>query len=603
MQSAALMCVFYGPTHVFKFVNPPYQALVGDRPLLGKHIAEAMPELAGQPIFDLLDRVYRTGEPFHAPEMLVRLDHVNSGDSLGENYYNFVYQALRDPSGQITGILVFAYEVTAQVQARQREQQLNRVLEEQVRQRTRETEEARQEAVREREHLERVFMQAPGAICILEGPLLVYRLVNPTYQQIFPGRTLLDKPLLEALPELTQSQVPEILARVYRTGETYVNAELPLLLARHEGDAPDQMYFSFTYQARRNGLGEVDGVLVFAHEVTEQARGRQAAEDSARQLRMVTDALPVLIGYLDQQETYRFANKAYESWFPLKSGELLGRRVTDVVGEQAYGKVKEYLHRALAGERVDFEATMPYREGFTRHIRTSYVPDERDGEVLGCYTLVTDVTAQVEAHRKLQESDQRNQSLARELQESNGSLVESNAKLGRLNDQLRHINADLDNFIYAASHDLRNPILNIEGLLGVLEENLASAGQGTKDTHRVMGMLRGAVGRFKQTIGQLAEVTKLQKESAEVVRPAELAPIISGLELDLAFDIQRSGARIEVEEPGCPNFPLSEKNLRSIVYNLLSNAIKYRSPERPPHIRLGCRRDRDIWTLSVRDNL
>jgi signal transduction histidine kinase len=127
MQAPALICIFEGPQHVFTLVNPPYQSLVGDRPLLGRPIAEAMPELAGQPIFDLLDEVYRTGKSFHAYEMLVQLDHTNQGQ-LGENYYNFVYQATRNLAGEIDGILVFAYEVTAQVNARKKVEALNEEL-------------------------------------------------------------------------------------------------------------------------------------------------------------------------------------------------------------------------------------------------------------------------------------------------------------------------------------------------------------------------------------------------------------------------------------------------------------------------------------------
>lgn len=93
-QAPAMICLFDGPRHVFQFVNPPYQALVGPRPLVGKPIAEAMPELTGQPIFDLLDQVYQTGETFHANEMLVQLDHDNNRpQGLEERYYNFIYQA------------------------------------------------------------------------------------------------------------------------------------------------------------------------------------------------------------------------------------------------------------------------------------------------------------------------------------------------------------------------------------------------------------------------------------------------------------------------------------------------------------------------------
>ncbi len=129
MQAPALICILEGPRHVFTLVNPPYQALVGNRPLLGKPIDEAMPELNGQPIFSLLDNVYNTGESFHANEMLVQLNYTNEG-KLGEKYYNFIYQATRNTEGEINGILVFAYEVTVLVQARNGMEALNKQLQE-----------------------------------------------------------------------------------------------------------------------------------------------------------------------------------------------------------------------------------------------------------------------------------------------------------------------------------------------------------------------------------------------------------------------------------------------------------------------------------------
>lgn len=128
-EAPAMICVFDGPRHVFQFVNPPYQALVGTRPLVGKPIAEAMPELAGQPIFELLDGVCRTGETFRANEMLVQLDHDNLGSqALEKRYYNFIYQARHNLSGAVNGIFVFAYDVTTQALARQQVQELNEEL-------------------------------------------------------------------------------------------------------------------------------------------------------------------------------------------------------------------------------------------------------------------------------------------------------------------------------------------------------------------------------------------------------------------------------------------------------------------------------------------
>ncbi len=117
---------------------------------------------------------------------------------------------------------------------------------------------ARTEAEQQQQRLYSLFTEAPAPIVILDGPELVYQLVNPAYQQIFPGRHLLGKPLLEALPEVAGTPIATVLQDVYQTGETYVAQNLPLQLARQEGGPLEEIYWTFTYQARRNRQNEVD---------------------------------------------------------------------------------------------------------------------------------------------------------------------------------------------------------------------------------------------------------------------------------------------------------------------------------------------------------
>ncbi|MDQ3292015.1 MAG: PAS domain-containing protein [Bacteroidota bacterium] len=644
MQAPAMICIFEGPNHVFKFVNQAYQQLVGKRPLVGKPIAEAMPELTGQPIFGLLDNVYQTGETFRANEMLVQLDHENKGGDLGQNYYTFIYQPTRNLEGKIDGILVFAYEVTPLVRARRQIEyshqqvqelneelqvlneelqatneelvatneefynnyaelldtqeelkQLNQELELRVNQRTQALQIAQAETEEQRQRLERLFMQAPAAICILDGPEFTFQLVNPTYQQVFPGRELLGKKLVEALPEVEGTLVTQYLNHVFQTGETIVAKELPLMVSRHEGESMEEVYFSFTYQARRNGQGEIDGILVFAYEVTDQVKARRSIEENAKQLRLITDALPVLISYLDREEKYRFVNQAYESWFHTKPEDLLGRSAREVVGEKAYQGIKQYIDRALAGERLDFEARMPYRENFTKYIRTSYVPEIRDGEVAGFYTMVSDVTDQVEAQKVIKESEQQAKALAEDL-------ARTNEELRQANQQLTRTNVDLDNFIYTASHDLKAPILNIEGLMEALLDQLPTASLQEGNVQRTMDLILDSVHRFKRTIDHLTEITKLQKENSGEILPVNVAALLAEVQLDLAPVIQESTAQIEIDISLCPTIRFSEKNLRSILYNLLSNAIKYHAPNRPPKVRVFCSITQDYQVLSVEDN-
>ena len=111
------VAVLRGREHRFESANRTYLDVVGRADLVGKTVAEAFPDLAGQGIFPALDNVFATGEPFIANEMLIHLDRYHDG-GVHDAYFDFVYQPLRDPSGEVEGIAVIITDVTQQVQAR-----------------------------------------------------------------------------------------------------------------------------------------------------------------------------------------------------------------------------------------------------------------------------------------------------------------------------------------------------------------------------------------------------------------------------------------------------------------------------------------------------
>lgn len=170
------------------------------------------------------------------------------------------------------------------------------------------------------------------------------------------------------------------------------------------------------------------------------------------------------------------------------------------------------------------------------------------------------------------------------------------------NEQLIRTNIDLDNFIYAASHDLKAPIFNIEGLLQILVDSLPAQVMEKQDLEGVMGMISHSIARFKRTIDHLTEVTKLQKENNQDAVVVNLSEVIQEVRLDLAPQLQTAKAELDIDVDDCPHIRFSEKNLRSVVYNLISNAIKYRSPKRTPKVQILCRTEGDYAALYVRDN-
>ena len=131
MQAPAIVNTQIGPEHVFELVHPLTYQLLGNRPLVGKPSREALPELEG-PFHELLDQVYRTGEPFYGKEVQARLNRQSDQTEPVEAYFNFTYQPIFDAAGQVGGVMTFAVDVTDQVLARQRAEQMARKVEEQA---------------------------------------------------------------------------------------------------------------------------------------------------------------------------------------------------------------------------------------------------------------------------------------------------------------------------------------------------------------------------------------------------------------------------------------------------------------------------------------
>ncbi len=115
-RAPAFICTLRGPDHVFELVNQRYQELVGRRDLVGRRVRDALPEVEGQGYFELLDTVYRTGEPVFGTEVEAVLGPAGSPDR--DRVVNFVYQALHGEDGAVSGIFVHGVDVTEMVRAR-----------------------------------------------------------------------------------------------------------------------------------------------------------------------------------------------------------------------------------------------------------------------------------------------------------------------------------------------------------------------------------------------------------------------------------------------------------------------------------------------------
>lgn len=171
------------------------------------------------------------------------------------------------------------------------------------------------------------------------------------------------------------------------------------------------------------------------------------------------------------------------------------------------------------------------------------------------------------------------------------------------NNQLKKINNDLDNFIYTASHDLKAPMSNIEGLLEALRGSLEDEGKvQNEDTAIFLNMMQQSVNRFKSTIIDLTDISRVQREINEDLDDVNLEGLVEDIEFNIQDKIKESSAIMKKDFSECNRIKFSKKNLNSIIYNLISNAIKYRHPERKPEVIIKTNKLNGFVVLTVKDN-
>jgi PAS domain S-box-containing protein len=110
-QAPGFVAILNGPTYVFEMVNDAYYQLVGYRDLVGRPLWEAIPEGQGQGFEEVLDAVYRTGEPYSVRAMPITLQREKDGPMV-QRYIDFSYQPFREKDGRIVGIFAQGYDVT-----------------------------------------------------------------------------------------------------------------------------------------------------------------------------------------------------------------------------------------------------------------------------------------------------------------------------------------------------------------------------------------------------------------------------------------------------------------------------------------------------------
>ncbi len=587
-QVPAAIATLTGPEHRYTFSNDAYQALSGGRSKAGLSVSEVLPELVEQGFIGLLDEVYATGKPFIGIETPTRLLDPATGQP-APRFLDFIYQPLTDEQGRAQGILAFIVDVTEKVQARHHADDLRGQVQAAI-----------QRQAQEREVFYQVFEQTPALVLLLRSPGHRVEYVNPAYQRLFAGRQLVGLDLAEAVPELQEAGFIELINKVYRTGETYFGVEMPFTVPSADGQLARDAYFTFTYQAYREN-GQIAGISVFAYEVTEQVLARYEREAQQLRLHSLFMEAPAAICILDGPSlVFELVNPGYQELFPGRDllGKPLLEALPEIVGHAVYGTFRQVYDTGATHQEWDIRFPLARPEdGVLEDRYFNYIQQARFnefGRVDGVLVFAFEVTQQVYARQQVQELNQ-------ELAAMNEELQATNAELGDTNTQLIHTNADLDTFVYTASHDLKAPITNIEGLLLALREQLPVTAQQAPLVARILDLMQDAVVRFQQTIAHLADIAQLQySQAADTV---DLAALVADVRLDLAPLLEATHATLTIDlDPEAATLRLAAKTLRSVVYNLLSNALKYRHPSRPPLVALRAYCSAGRVLVAVHDN-
>jgi PAS domain S-box-containing protein len=538
MEAPAMVAALRGPNHVFQFVNPVYCDVTGHRPeeLIGRPAREAVPEYGH--FVDYMDRVFRTGIPFTGREMPVRIERHGEPQ---EVYYTFVFQPSRGFGGRIEGVLLHAFEVTDQVVARQR-------------------------AEAERARLFTVLENVPAGILLAEAPSGKVVLGNRRMDEIL-GRPVPHAAEVASYtgvvafrPDGTRIQPEEWpLARALE-GQTVTAEES--LCERADGST---LWVSATAAPIRDTSGLVIGAVVVVHDIDRQKRAERALAESERQFRLITEGMPQLVWTACPDGRRDYFNQRWYEYTGTPPAHAASELWSDLLyPEDSQRTAARWQRSVTTGEDYEIEYRLRAADGTYRWFLDRAMPlhDSR-GEIVRWFGTCTDI------------HDQK----------------ENQAALLRTNEEL-------EQFAYAVSHDLQEPLR----MLIIYSQLLKKRYEGRLDSNAdlyIAYLLEGAQ-RLEALLSDLRSYMRVAGAAQETL--FSVTSVREAIEQVLTNLEPRIVQTEAVITAGPLPLVMAERfHVEQIFQNLISNALKYRRDE-PPAVHVSAQRTGHEWLFSVTDN-
>ncbi|MBP2316182.1 PAS domain-containing protein [Azospirillum soli] len=412
----------------YVWANAAYLQVTGrDFPsLAGRHIFEAFPPGPHDPddasaalLRASLTRVLERCQPDTLALIRYAIPTAD-GMAFEERYWSATHTPVLDEQGRVRFILQQTNDVTELQRLREAAKGTTgneprgalATIEAGLFQRAQAVQEENRTLDAERRRLRELFRQVPGFIAVLRGPEHVFELANDAYCAIVGRSDIIDKPVVDALPEIREQGFLELLDGVLTSGRPFVGHDMQVRLQRQPGQPLEELFLDFVYQPIVDLDGTVSGIFVQGNDVTRRRRSEEALRESEARARLqllevetLYRTAPIGLGLFDRDLRFLRVNEALAAINGPSVEEHLGRYAWDVV--PTLREAAEPLFRRVfdTGEPVlgiELHGSTPAQPSIERDwIEDFYPLKAADGTVIAVGVIVREVTEQ----RRLEERE------------------------------------------------------------------------------------------------------------------------------------------------------------------------------------------------------
>ncbi len=533
MENAPVaIAVFSGRDLVIETHNSTFAQIVGKgNELSGQRLRDVMPELISenQPFLSILDEVFQTGISYETFGTQVKI--LKDG-VMTNNYYNFTYTPMFDETGSVYAILEIAIDVTENVIAQ------NKVLESE-------------------KSLRNTILKAPVAMCILKQVDFLVEIANNRMLDLWDVSTdIIGRPLSEYLPEAKEQGFEKLLLSVIHEGKTINAYETPFTTIR-KGVATI-VYVDFVYEPYRDNNEEITGVMVVAHDVTQQVMARRKIEDAEAKARLAIDAADLGAYELAYDGSYMDYSQRFMEIWGITQLESRAQLTTKLHSDDI--KVRESAHlKSLETGNLDYEARIIKNDGTHGWFRaTGKVIRDSLGNPKSLIGVIQDITDQ------------------KQFAEELTRLVFQRTM------ELQRSNEDLQQFAHVASHDLKEPVRKIKFYSNMLQDQFADLLPPKAVSH--LEKIHNATDRMFTMIDGVLKYSSIRGTSNDI-EDIDLNLIFNNLESDLEVLIKQKNATILRSE--LPQIQGAQVLIHQLFYNIVNNALKFSTIDVQPVITIS----------------